>query len=90
VTQVLAIEEVLLAQPEMPPNVPENKKDRPLAEQARNICELVKVTRITSTMEANGFGTRNTNGIGAQNGAMERNRNGEGNGKRMLVYCNVP
>jgi hypothetical protein len=82
--QVLALEEVLLAQLELPPDAPENKKDRLLAEQAHNICKLVKgytVMRITLTMEVNG--------IGAQNGAVEWSGNGEGNGKGVLVYCNV-
>jgi len=44
-TQILALEEALLARPELPPDAPEREKDRLLAEQARNIRELEMVIK---------------------------------------------
>ena len=44
-TQILALEEALLARPELPPDAPESEKDRLLAEQARNIRELEMVVK---------------------------------------------
>jgi centromeric protein E len=41
----LALEEALLARPELPPDAPESEKDRLLAEQARNIRELEMVIK---------------------------------------------
>jgi hypothetical protein len=44
-TQILALEVALLARPELPPDAPENEKDRLLGEQARNIRELEMVVK---------------------------------------------
>jgi centromeric protein E len=44
-TQILALEASLLARPELPPDAPENEKDRLLGEQARNIRELEMVVK---------------------------------------------
>ena len=44
-TQILALEETLLARPELPPDAPESEKDRLLGEQARNIRELEIVVK---------------------------------------------
>jgi centromeric protein E len=44
-TQILALEETLLARPELPPDAPESEKDRLLGEQARNIRELEMVVK---------------------------------------------
>jgi centromeric protein E len=41
-TQILALKEVFQVRPELCPDAPENEKDRLIAEQARNICKLVK------------------------------------------------
>ncbi|KAF8476726.1 kinesin-domain-containing protein [Russula ochroleuca] len=44
-TQILALEAALLARPELPPDAPENEKDRLLGEQSRNIRELEMVVK---------------------------------------------
>ena len=44
-TQILSLEAALLARPQLPPDAPENDKDRLLNEQAKTIRELEIVVK---------------------------------------------